>query len=208
MRGAAAANNAGSLLLALVLLAEAADVGIVEAAGWRSLLGDKKGKEGSAGNAKGTSLRLLVRIDIKQSSLNTAATGKFGIASAPSVTKVKQLHKLGSLIVETTDLAATRANLEARPDVSFVEIDQVVRLLAGEPNDPQWASLWGMQKIGATTAWATTKGSKDVVVCVIDTGVDYNHPDLAANIWTNPGEIAGNGIDDDGNGKWGLLLLF
>ena len=38
------------------------------------------------------------------------------------------------------------------------------------------------------------------MVGVIDTGVDYNHKDLAANIWTNPGEIAGNGIDDDGNG--------
>ena len=38
------------------------------------------------------------------------------------------------------------------------------------------------------------------MIGVIDTGVDYNHPDLAANIWTNPGEIAGNGIDDDGNG--------
>ena len=42
--------------------------------------------------------------------------------------------------------------------------------------------------------------SANVLVGVIDTGVDYNHPDLAANIWTNPGEIAGNGIDDDGNG--------
>jgi len=43
-------------------------------------------------------------------------------------------------------------------------------------------------------------GSRDVLVGVIDTGIDYTHPDLAANIWTNPGEIAGNGIDDDGNG--------
>ena len=40
----------------------------------------------------------------------------------------------------------------------------------------------------------------DTLVAVIDTGIDYTHPDLAANIWTNPGEIAGNGVDDDGNG--------
>ncbi len=54
--------------------------------------------------------------------------------------------------------------------------------------------------IDAPEAWTVFTGSRDVIVCVIDTGVNYNHPDLAANIWTNPGEIAGNGIDDDGNG--------
>ena len=54
--------------------------------------------------------------------------------------------------------------------------------------------------IDAPEAWDLTTGSAGVVVGVIDTGVDYNHPDLAANIWTNPGEIAGNGVDDDGNG--------
>ena len=68
------------------------------------------------------------------------------------------------------------------------------------PNDPQWPSLWGMQKIKADQAWDISKGSNSVVIGVLDTGIDYRHPDLAANIWTNPGEIPGNGIDDDGNG--------
>ena len=67
------------------------------------------------------------------------------------------------------------------------------------PNDPRYDELWGVKKIGSAAAWDTAAG-ENAVVAVIDTGVDYTHPDLAANIWTNPGEIPGNGIDDDGNG--------
>src|SRR6185503_17382725 len=68
------------------------------------------------------------------------------------------------------------------------------------PGDTRWSELWGMQKIGAPTAWDTTTGSQGVVVAISDTGIDYTHPDLAANIWSNPGEIPGNGVDDDHNG--------
>ncbi len=69
--------------------------------------------------------------------------------------------------------------------------------------DPRMSELWGLseeQGIAASRAWEITTGSREVVVAVIDTGVDYTHPDLVENIWTNPGEIAGNGVDDDGNG--------
>lgn len=68
------------------------------------------------------------------------------------------------------------------------------------PNDTNYSSLYGMGKIDAPEAWETNTGSQDIVVAVVDTGIDYTHPDLAANIWTNPGEKSGNGIDDDGNG--------
>ncbi|MBX3301176.1 MAG: S8 family serine peptidase [Nitrospira sp.] len=83
------------------------------------------------------------------------------------------------------------------------------------PNDTQFGSLWGLHNIGQTVdgtagktdadidapeAWDISTGSPNVIVAVIDSGIAYDHPDLAPNIWTNPGEIAGNGIDDDGNG--------
>ncbi|MGB7068385.1 MAG: S8 family serine peptidase [Pyrinomonadaceae bacterium] len=68
------------------------------------------------------------------------------------------------------------------------------------PNDPQFGSLYGMSKISTPSAWKLSTGSHNTVVAVIDTGIRYTHEDLAANMWTNPGEVGGNGLDDDGNG--------
>ncbi|MCF8059872.1 MAG: S8 family serine peptidase [Bacteriovoracaceae bacterium] len=86
------------------------------------------------------------------------------------------------------------------------------------PNDPQFTKLWGLVNTGsnepggrspglsgsdiaAAQAWALTTGSKQVKIAVIDTGIDYNHPDLVDNMWTNMAEKNGQpGIDDDGNG--------
>ncbi|PIR66398.1 MAG: hypothetical protein COU51_03910 [Parcubacteria group bacterium CG10_big_fil_rev_8_21_14_0_10_36_14] len=59
---------------------------------------------------------------------------------------------------------------------------------------------WHLQKIGAPDAWIETQGSNDIVVAVIDSGVQMDHPDLKNNIWINPNEISGNGLDDDNNG--------
>ena len=73
--------------------------------------------------------------------------------------------------------------------------------VSATPNDASFANLWGMQNINAPSAWDVSTGSSSVVVAVIDTGVDFNHSDLAANIWTNTAELNGApGVDDDGNG--------
>jgi subtilisin family serine protease len=69
------------------------------------------------------------------------------------------------------------------------------------PNDTYWGLQWGPDKIGVPIAWNVTTGSASVVVAVLDSGVDVDHPDLTGQLWVNPGEIADNGLDDDGNGK-------
>jgi subtilisin family serine protease/Tol biopolymer transport system component len=69
------------------------------------------------------------------------------------------------------------------------------------PNDAEYKAQWNMKKIGAPIAWkATETASAEVVVAVIDTGVNYQHQDLINNMWRNPAEIPGNGADDDNNG--------
>jgi thermitase len=76
-------------------------------------------------------------------------------------------------------------------------------------NDPKMSEAWGIKKTAVEDAWKISVGSKDIIVAVIDTGIDINHKDLSNNLWVNKGEVgldangkdrATNGIDDDGNG--------
>lgn len=68
------------------------------------------------------------------------------------------------------------------------------------PNDPFYEDLWYLEKIDAPEAWDQATGSHEVVVAVLDAGVDTDHIDLQGNLWTNTAEVAGNNVDDDGNG--------
>jgi subtilisin family serine protease len=98
--------------------------------------------------------------------------------------------------------------LKKNPAVEYAE-PKYVHHLDFIPNDPLWSTLWHLIKIKADQAWDVTQGDATVVIGIVDSGTDYNHVDLAANIWTNPGETGldaqghdkrFNGIDDDNNG--------
>jgi subtilisin family serine protease len=99
----------------------------------------------------------------------------------------------------------------SNPEVSAASPNYLRAATATVPDDVWFPFLWGMNNTGggggtvdadidAPEAWDLTVGDPNVVIAVVDSGVDIYHPDLAANMWQNPLEIAGNGLDDDGNG--------
>ncbi|BET69533.1 hypothetical protein ASA1KI_44510 [Opitutales bacterium ASA1] len=118
---------------------------------------------------------------------------------------VKKLLRFGPGAVDVValpkglDMATALEVYLASEDVEYAEPNHVVEAVQ-VPNDPQYPGLWGMAKISAPSAWNTRTNASSVIVAITDTGIDYAHPDLAGNMWHNPGEIPGNGIDDDGNG--------
>ncbi|MCX5810905.1 MAG: S8 family peptidase, partial [Proteobacteria bacterium] len=89
--------------------------------------------------------------------------------------------------------------LKKERHIEYAEPNYKRKPLGVIPDDPSWSQQWGMEKISMPYAWEINKGSKNVIVAVIDTGVDYNHPDLTGNIWNNTADSSINGIDDDGN---------
>ena len=91
------------------------------------------------------------------------------------------------------------AALRRQPDVLYAEPNYILHSV-GVPNDAHFGNQYGMTKIGAPQAWDITQGSSDVVVAVVDTGMDINHEDLVGNIWTNPSPGSINGITGDVNG--------
>jgi len=112
---------------------------------------------------------------------------------------IKKSEKSNIFKVETVkDAKQVAQELEKDPLVEFAEPNyELITHVA--PNDTNYNIQWGLKKTDVNLAWAYEKGSTAVTVAVVDTGVDWDHPDLAANIWSNTDEIV-NGVDTDDNG--------
>lgn len=151
----------------------------------------------------------------------------YGVSTYSNLTLSQQLRSYikstipsGNLVVVKRAVVETASSainsIAASAMVEYVEPNYIFRV-EKTPNDPAFGNLWGMKNIGqkdsagqagvagvdidAEKAWDVQTGSKKVLVAVIDTGVDYNHPDLKDNVWTNEAEANGKaGVDDDNNG--------
>lgn len=138
-------------------------------------------------------------------------------ASVHAETGARGLRRFGRLelvrLAAGMDVQRMQRWYQSQPDVEYAEPNYLARKAAA-PNDPRFANQWALRNDGqrvngvsgtpgadidATAAWDRHTGDAAIVVAIIDTGINHTHEDLAANIWTNPGETA-NGLDSDGNG--------
>lgn len=141
-----------------------------------------------------------------QSNRSFKANGQRSSKVMPNLGNVEVIQ-----LTTTSDLKTAIDSYEAMAGVKAVypnyiyTIDQLPESV-NLPDDPFLPQLWGLDSpvegfdINAPEAWSITTGDEEVVIAVIDSGIDYSHPDLVDNLWVNPLEIPGNGLDDDSNG--------
>lgn len=127
-----------------------------------------------------------------------------------------KVYKISSPSFTGREISATE-ELQKSGNFLVVEPNFKIQLKSDAPRDPMWMNMWSLKNygqqgvsstegrigsdIGAMEAWKVTKGSNQILVGIIDTGMDYKHPDLAANVFVNEAEANGKpGVDDDGNG--------
>ncbi len=146
--------------------------------------------------------RYIVRFKAPSPSTVTAKSFSNGsIATMATMANAERVLPLDNSVVVTLN-SSERDRLAMLPDVESIEVDKKIKAFL-VPNDPLYSdqyALKGTHGIRAPQAWNTTRGSTSKLVAVIDTGIDFTHEDLQDNIWSNPGEIASNGVDDDSNG--------
>jgi len=164
----------------------------------------------SRGDAQSRAGELLVRFGV-----DVTERGKDDLASSKGARRKGKLR--GGSGVERLELqpgqdaAAAAEQLKGRPGVEFAEPNFLVRHDQVTSNDTRFSEQWALRNTGqsggaagsdlhAGAAWQETVGSYSTVVAVVDSGIDLTHPDLAANRWMNPAEVADNGADDEHDG--------
>lgn len=201
-----------------------AGIEVASGAAGRSLVDVPEGKAalitsigGRKASANGVIARMAIKDFARAEALASSTLQRIDVQVDVRFDRIPGLVRLtrkGDLTdkAQSADLLELIAQLKASGLFEYVEPDWQVHALQ-EPNDSAYqdGTLWGLRNTGQSggtagidinpvPAWATTTGADDVVVGVIDSGIRYTHQDLAANMWVNPGEVAGNGVDDDSNG--------
>ena len=159
----------------------------------------------------------VVTVKFKRS-LTETSRGQF--LRTRNATKLRANH-LGVMDIKVPpgmDAVTFVAQLQQEADIDYAEVNTYGEFHQFIPDDTRFDQLWGLDNTGQTggtadadidapEAWDIATGTGNVIIAVIDTGIDRNHPDLANRIWSNPAESPYNGIDDDGNGyvddTWG-----
>ena len=222
----ALALNAALLTAVLIVSSVVPAVAVPAAAVPAAASGDRAREPGRAPYASAVTARrpdtvpgeVLVRFDPGRSDARSSlAVGRLlpDVGGRVSQDLDRAAPGLRRVVLDRgVSVPAAIARLEARDDVAYAEPNYVVRA-AASPNDSRIGELWGLDNTGqrvqgvagradadidAPEAWNLTTGSAGVTVAVLDSGVAADHPDLAPNLWVNPDEVAGNGVDDDGNG--------
>lgn len=110
--------------------------------------------------------------------------------------KEQDLFKIRTVELDTSnELSEVKKLLEESPEIDFVAIDELNELYF-TPNDPKFPELYGLKKIKAPKAWKKAKG-EEIVIAVLDTGVNYNHPDIRKNMWRGPRGVFGHDFSDN-----------
>ena len=123
------------------------------------------------------------------------------VLAAHGLSVIGEIPKLGiaQVAVPVGRELETIKTLEASPLIEYAELDYIAQGCDVTPDDIYYPLQWNMLDIQAHKAWQATTGIS-ITIAILDTGVDLYHPDLNAKIWSNPGEIPDNGLDDDENG--------
>ncbi|GAA3924416.1 S8 family peptidase [Litoribacillus peritrichatus] len=172
---------------------------LVSSASYGAVVDNNNTKQVSP-NAKNELPKLLVRWE--DNVVRSSRVRPSGVSIKKTFNHIKNVEVVEVQAGKT--LKEALSEYEKIPGVAVVEPDYRVHSML-TPSDLDFGLLWGLDNasntdINAPQAWDLTTGSPEVVVAVIDSGVDYTHDDLKANMWQNPNEVPDNGIDDDNNG--------